>query len=206
MPSPAECIIDLYERHALAFDAARSRDLFERFWLDLFSDLLLPRAHILDLGCGMGEPIAHYLIDKGVAVTGIDSAPTMIDLCRSRFPAQEWIVADMRDLSLDRKFDGILAWDSFFHLTDADQRAMFGVFKRHAAAGAALMFTSGPAHGEAIGQFEGEPLYHASLDAMEYRTLLSDSDFAVVRHIAKDIACGGHTVWLAQRRSLTDTI
>jgi hypothetical protein len=46
---------------------------------------------------------------------------------------------------------------------------MFSIFRLHAAPGAALMFTSGPSHGEVVGQLEGEPLYHASLDAAAYR-------------------------------------
>jgi hypothetical protein len=48
---------------------------------------------------------------------------------------------------------------------------MFPIFRAHAAPRAALMFTSGPAQGEAIGQLEGEPLYHASLDPTEYKQL-----------------------------------
>ena len=101
----------------------------------------------------------------------------MIDVCRRHFPKQEWIVADMRKLALRRKFSGILAWDSFFHLCHDDQRNMFPVFREHAAPRAALMFTSGPAHGEAIGSFGGEPLYHASLDPAEYRSLLDRNGF-----------------------------
>jgi hypothetical protein len=72
------------------------------------------------------------------------------------------------------------------------------VFRRHAAPHAALMFTSGPAHGEAIGSFGGEPLYHASLDPSEYRSLLDQNGFHVVSHVVEDPACGGHTIWLAQ--------
>jgi hypothetical protein len=108
-------------------------------------------------------------------------------------------VADMRTLSLGRTFDGLIAWDSFFHLTPDDQRRMFAVFQNHAAPQAALMFTSGPAHGEAIGTFEGEPLYHASLAPQEYHALLDAHGFRVVRHVAEDPACNGHTVWLACR-------
>jgi len=63
-----------------------------------------------------------------------------------------------------------------------------------------LMFTSGPAHGEAIGTFQGEPLYHASLDAREYRSLLNTSGFDVVAHVTEDPACGNHTIWLARLR------
>jgi hypothetical protein len=106
----------------------------------------------------------------------------------------------MRTLSLGRRFDGILAWDSFFHLKHEDQRRMFPIFREHAAPRAALMFTSGPAHGESTGRLEGEPLYHASLDVAEYRNLLEDAGFAVVATIAEDKTCGGRTVWLAQFR------
>jgi hypothetical protein len=76
---------------------------------------------------------------------------------------------------------------------------MFPRFARHAGPSAPLLFTSGPGHGEAVGTYGGEPLYHASLDAGEYRTLLAENGFAVVAHVAEDQDCGGHTVWLAQK-------
>ena len=199
MSSPAERIIGLYERHAHAWDDGRGRSMMERPWLDAFASLLAPGASVLDIGCGAGEPIAAHLVANGFRVTGVDASPTLIGICRARFPDGEWQVADMRALSLGRPFDGLIAWDSFFHLGYDDQRRMFAVFGAHAAPGAALLFTSGPAHGEAMGQFGGEPLYHASLDADEYRALLAAQGFRVVRHVVEDPACGGHTVWLAQR-------
>jgi hypothetical protein len=62
------------------------------------------------------------------------------------------------------------------------------------------MFTSGPAHGEAIGEFEGESLYHASLASEEYKFLLSANGFEVVAHALEDPTCGKHTIWLARQR------
>lgn len=106
----------------------------------------------------------------------------------------------MRSLSLGRTFAGILAWDSFFHLQPGDQRRMFRVFRQHAAPDAALMFTSGPREGVAMGTFGGEPLYHASLDAAEYQALLDEAGFDVVSNVFEDPAMGGHTIWLARRR------
>lgn len=58
------------------------------------------------------------------------------------------------------------------------------------------MFTSGPAAGDAYGTFEGETLYHASLDPAEYRSLLTENGFTVVHHAAEDPECDRHTVWL----------
>jgi hypothetical protein len=61
------------------------------------------------------------------------------------------------------------------------------------------MFTTGPTPGEAIGTFESEPLYHASLDASEYRALLDENGFAIIAQVVEDPTCGRHTIWLAQR-------
>jgi SAM-dependent methyltransferase len=200
MSSPSERIVSLYQRHASDWDRERGRSLFEKDWLDRFLALVPQQASLLDIGCGAGEPIALYLIERGCQVTGIDSSSTLIDLGKNRFTDQEWIVADMRELSLDRRFDGILAWDSFFHLSPEDQRPMFPIFHRHARPQAALMFTSGHLHGEAIGTFQGESLYHGSLDAGEYRSLLHENGFEVVSHVVDDFDCAHHTVWLAQMR------
>jgi ubiquinone/menaquinone biosynthesis C-methylase UbiE len=200
MTSAAKKIIDLYERRARDFDRERVRSLWEKAWLDRFLALLPPQASLLDIGCGSGEPIARYFVERGHAVTGIDSSATLIQICRSRFPEQEWVVADMRELSLDRRFQGLLAWDSFFHLCPEDQRSMFPIFRIHSAPGTVLLFTSGPAHGEAIGTWHGEPLYHGSLDGAEYRSLLAQNGYAVVSQVVDDPSCGDHTVWLAQLR------
>ena len=198
MDPEAERIVGLYRRHARAWAEDRGNTLSEGAWLDRFLALLPAGAAVLDIGCGSGEPIGRHLIGKGHPVTGIDSSPEMIGMCRERFPRGDWRVADMRALRLGRAFGGLLAWDSFFHLRPDDQRRMFPVFRAHAAPGAALMFTSGPAHGVAMGWFRGEPLYHASLDPAEYRALLDANGFAVVAHAAEDPGCGGRTVWLAR--------
>ncbi len=200
MSSLSERIISLYQRHAVDWDRERGRSLVEKKWLDRFLALLPQKVTILDMGCGSGEPIARYLIEKGCDVTGVDSSLPLISMCKDRLPEQNWIVADMRTLSLDRRFDGILAWDSFFHLCPKDQRRMFPIFRRHTGPKAALMFTSGPSHGEAIGTYKGDPLYHGSLDGEEYRSLLGQNGFDVVTHVVDDPDCGHHTVWLAQMK------
>ena len=195
----ADNVIAIYERHAAKFDELRTRSLFEKAWLDRFAVLLPNGGKVLDLGSGMGEPIARYFLEAGFDVTGVDGSAPMIGLCKARFPQARWIVADMRAISLPEKFDGILGWDSYFFLPPDDQRRMFAAFRDHAAPNAALMFNTGPRAGVAMGEFEGEPLYHASLDADEYRMLLAAHGFDVVAHEAEDAAAGGSTVWLARR-------
>ncbi|HTU13286.1 MAG TPA: methyltransferase domain-containing protein [Allosphingosinicella sp.] len=200
MPVKAsERIVSLYEDHAAAWDRLRSPgSLFEKPWLDRFLARVRPGGTILDIGCGSGQPIARYLIEQGFRLTGIDSAPSFIAMCRARFPEHQWEVADVRSLDLGRRFDGLIAWHSaFFHLTPEAQAPLFPRLAAQAAPGASLLFTSGPEHGELIGAWQSEPLYHGSLGPDEYRALLAANGFAAVEHRADDPDCGGATIWLA---------
>lgn len=63
------------------------------------------------------------------------------------------------------------------------------------------MFTSGNEEGSAIGQLEGDPLYHGSLHPGEYRSLLDNNGFDVVIHVVADPTCGYRTIWLARQRT-----
>lgn len=189
----------VYEAVAQQFDRDRHKGLMERPYLEQILQRLDGAREILDLGCGSAQPIAQFFIDAGCHVTGIDAAEAMIAICRSRYPTGTWQHRDMRDLDLGRRFDAIIAWDSFFHLTADDQRAMFPVFGKHSTQGTLLLFTSGPRAGVAIGEIYGHPLYHASLESAEYEQLLARHGFNVLLHRVEDPECGKHTVWLAQK-------
>jgi len=184
MAEPHQRIIALYEEHAAAWDDARGGKLHdgERDFIEVFATQMPAGGTALDLGCGSGRPVAAHLIERGFRVTGLDSSPSLIALCRERFPDHEWLVGDMRTLDLGRRFDGIIAWYSFFHLAFEDQRAMFPRFAAHAEPGAPLTFTAGPAHGPAIGEWQGEPLYHASLSPAEYGALLDANGFDLLSY------------------------
>jgi SAM-dependent methyltransferase len=192
-------VIDVYQRHGVAWARLRRDELVEKPWLDRFCALVPTGAAVLDIGCGSGLPIARELILRGYDVTGLDATPTMLAQFQANLPNAAAHLGDMRELALDRRFAGLLAWDSFFHLSPSDQRGMFPRFQAHAAAGTALMFTSGDVEGVAMGELEGDPLYHGSLDPDEYRSLLGAAGFAVIAHTAKDPACGHRTIWLAQQ-------
>lgn len=200
MTGPAEEIIDLYSRRALDWDRDRGRDLAEKVWLDALLEEVPDGGSVLDLGCGSGEPIARYLVERGRKVTGVDAAPDMIALCRRRFPDHDWRIADMRGLDLGRTFDGVIAWHSVFHLRPQDQRAMFAVYARHVAPGGVLMFTSGTEAGEVVGDWRGEPLYHASLSRADNRERLDDAGFEPLIEPGPDPRIGEATVWLARAR------
>jgi len=187
-----------YDRIAHWFDRNRTRALIERPYLDALTRALRPQATILDLGCGSGEPILRFLVERAFEVTGVDASGAMLEIARSRFPASAFVLGDMRDVAFDERFDAVVAWHSLFHLPPADQRAMFRRFAALLRPGGLLMFTSGTAHGESWSENGGEALYHASLDLDEYRGLLAAHGFTLLRHGVDDAACGGATVWIAR--------
>jgi SAM-dependent methyltransferase len=197
-PGP-EAILPTYEAEAAQWARGRNLSLWERPALEAAVDGRAPGLSVLDLGCGAGEPIAAWFVARGDRVTGVDGAAAMIAEFRTRVPGAEAIHADMRSLSLGRRFDVILAFNSMFHLTPDDQRAMFPVFAAHAAPGATLLFTSGPGAGEVWGRVGGSAVYHASLDPAEYRTRLTECGFSEVWFRPEDADLQGHSVWLARK-------
>lgn len=199
--SGADRIIDLYRRHAEDWASRRTHlGAPEQRHLVRFIAHVPPGGHILDLGCGSGAPIATWLSAQGFVVTGVDASPELIERLRAHLPDIETVVADMRGLDLGRTFDGVLAWYSSFHLTAEDQDGMFDVYARHTRPGGAVMFVGGPKHGVAMGEWMGEPLYHASLDPAAYRAGLEGAGFIDIEEAVLDPDNDeGARVWLARR-------
>lgn len=186
-----------YEKIADWFDHVRMRDLeLERSYLDIVAVQTKPKGKILDLGCGMGEPVAKYFIDKGFQVIGVDGSSKMIEKAKIYVPQAKFFIQDMRHLCLEEKFDAIILWHSFFHLPHNDQREMFKRLEDHMALGGILLFTSGDEFGEIWSNNGGENLYHASLSSAEYQRLLQAHNFELLMHNIKDENCGD--VWMAK--------
>lgn len=189
----------IYERQAAQYDANRSRALFEARWLARFAAGLAPGAHVLDLGCGTGEPIARWFMAEGFRVTGVDFANAMLDIARSRWPDGDWHHGDMRTLDLGQTFDGIIAWNSFFHLRPDEQRVCIARLADHLAPGAPLMLTVGPRAGAVSSTVGGDTVYHASLSPADYATCLEAHGLRLTGFLAEDPEANEHSVLMARK-------
>lgn len=195
-----------YEKISDWYDKHRCKNLFEKHYLDKVIEQLLPKGSVLDLGCGTGQPIAEYFIKHGFDVTGVDGSQAQINKASHLVPEMHAIFDDMRRIRLEKQFDCIIAWHSFFHLTKDDQRDMFKIFNQHIKPGGLLVFTSGTSESEVWSDNGGEMLYHASLGEDEYQSLLNKYHFKVVLHKIEDPDCGDATVWIAKNHNKHTTI
>ncbi|MCH2165142.1 MAG: class I SAM-dependent methyltransferase [Marinovum sp.] len=191
---------DVYETQAAVYDTQRSRTMFEARWLARFTSVLPKSGRVLDLGCGTGEPIARWFIAEGFRVTGVDFAEAMLTFAEDRWPNGDWRQADMRTLDLGETFDGIIAWDSFFHLTQDEQRDCLVRMAAHLNPGGSMLVTVGPDAGEATGTVGTRQVFHASLSPAGYATVLEDNGLRLTGFLAEDPETECRTVLMARKQ------
>jgi len=189
----------VYEEHGPAFDRQRPKNLHEKKWLDRFIELLPGNARVLEVGCGAGEPLIPYFLSKGLKVEGLDFAESMLGIARARFPDTIFHLADMCTMQLGKSFDGIIAWNSYFHLIREDQQAALRRFAAHLKPGGILMLTVGPEDGEVVGHVNGIEVYHASLSPRAYHAHLARLEVEVIDFVAEDPDCDLQTVLIGRK-------
>ena len=112
-----------YRSGSPAWDVGRPQPVF----VDLAERGMIAGS-VIDAGCGTGEN-ALYLASIGLAVTGVDAAPTAIERANAKASARgiaaTFVVADALDLGgLGRTFD--VAIDSgLFHVFSDEQRLRY---------------------------------------------------------------------------------
>ncbi|HBB88035.1 MAG TPA: class I SAM-dependent methyltransferase [Blastocatellia bacterium] len=100
-------------------------------YVDLALEGLQSGARVLDLGCGTGQPVARYLVEKGFRVTGVDQSEKMLEIAKQEVPEAEFIHSDMINVQLAPGFGAAIAWDSIFHV---ERKHHSGIFQRVANA------------------------------------------------------------------------
>ncbi|MEG0733939.1 class I SAM-dependent DNA methyltransferase [Anaerorhabdus sp.] len=79
---------------------------------------------VLELACGSGE-ISNKLREVGYDILATDFSSSMIECLNHKYPQVKTAVMDMRDFSIDSKFDGVLCFcDSINYLNSLDEVKM----------------------------------------------------------------------------------
>jgi len=145
-----------------------------------FAARVRPQGKILDIGCGTGWPIAKYLTEQGFLVTGIDISEKMLGIANGLgLSGAEFVLCDFFDFRPAEKYDGIIAFDSFFHFPRDRQAEIYAKASSLMKDGGYLLFTHGNTDGERTGDMFGESFYSSALETKAVHKLLAESGFCI---------------------------
>lgn len=195
--APYDLIADQWsqERHASKFR--------EQPYVDRFLDLAKPGAHILDLGCGSGRPIGRYLLDRGYRLTGVDASLAMLDLARINCPEAELIVGDMTSIVLSDRYDGLIAWDSIFHIPKTQHRALFDNLHRWVRPGGPVLLSLGGSDDEFTDRMFNVEFFYSGHAPEIAATLLREAGFDILVSEVDDPSSRGHLAVLCRKAERT---
>ena len=112
-----------------------------------------PNTAVLEVGCGVGR-WSRRLAYSGASVTGIDLAPTMVDTARQMTERSglsercHFLVADLAELALGKRFDRILGVTVLQHILDSErfQAAVERLAAHLAPGGRLVLLEVAPSH------------------------------------------------------------
>jgi cyclopropane fatty-acyl-phospholipid synthase-like methyltransferase len=194
---------------ARAYDAVAARWAAARGPLPAATETLLrqmlaqlpPAPSVLDVGCGSGVPIGRLLAEHGARITGIDASAELLALARRNLPDAALVHGDMRTVEIGERFDGIVAWDSVFHVPREDHAMVFERFARWLRPNGLLMLSLGGSAWEDEAPMLGERFFFSGWEPADELALLEQAGFDVVHAEVDDPSSRGHLAVLASRRA-----
>jgi len=177
---------------------------FEKLFLDEFAEGLLAGSRILDVGSGPGIPYDHYLLQKGLVITGIDLSKKHVDLARSYVPEAQYICGNFLDHAFaPESFEAVISLYMLFHIPRDEHREtllkMYNILKR----GGVLLVTVGTEdvpYKEKT-DFCGSTMAWSYFDAQTYLDIISSLGFTIVLSLnERDYGSDEKHMWILARK------
>jgi 2-polyprenyl-3-methyl-5-hydroxy-6-metoxy-1,4-benzoquinol methylase len=174
-----------YEAIAQDFIAYRKKSAIGAEAVRSWAHTLVPKARILDLGCGNGIPITEALVKDGYTLFGIDASPTLIASYREHFPDLTAACEPVETSDyFDRSFDGVVAWGLMFLLSESVQSELIRRVSTILNPGGQFLFTSPEQVCTWTDVMTG--VESRSLGAEKYKRILSSAGLSLIgNHIDK---------------------
>ena len=110
---------------------------------DFFVQCLPPKARILDLGCGTGNPIAKQLSEQGYTIRGVDRSAALLQKAKENVPDGIFQQCDIEDYEIADQYEGVVLWDVIFHIPREDHQAILEKVYGCLSPGGLLIMSSG---------------------------------------------------------------
>jgi cyclopropane fatty-acyl-phospholipid synthase-like methyltransferase len=150
--------------------------------VNLLIDVLDAGAKVLDLGCGVGIPIARALSGT-YRVTGVDFSKEMINLSRVNAPEAAFLHADIMEVDLPAsEFDAVVSFYTVFHIPKEHHKALFQRIHRWLKVGGYLLVTVSEKDQEPYTEeFHGVTMYWSNYGLHEYLRMLAEVGFDIIK-------------------------
>lgn len=182
-----------YDKIAKQFQEHRSSTIgFD--YVERFISYLPRDPFVLDIGCGTGVPLARQMVASGCTVHGIDISREMLRLARQNVPQASFEYANIVDWSTQNRYDGIIAWDSLFHLNVKHQKMVLPRIFRGLRDDGVALFTVGGMRGEVTSYMFGAKFYYSALSIEEYLEMIAGENCVVLFNERDDHTGHGHVV------------
>lgn len=167
-----------YDQHAAT--------IAERFWgvqltgaWEAFLDALPPQPRIIDVGCGAGRDVYHF-IEQGASAFGVDYSIGLLGEAAKR-GAKVFVQADMRALPLAAGvFDGAWLCASLLHLPRPDVPGVLRAVHTCLKPGGVLYISLKQGEGENWEIREG-PRFYAFYTTKEIQQMVMQSGFSMIQ-------------------------
>lgn len=146
-----------------------------------FVKLIKPNGLILDVGCGSGYPIDNYLSNLNFKVIGIDISFNMIKKANQlNLSNAQFINCDFLKYKTNLKFDGIIAFDSLWHINYHHQKIIYKRLSNLLKSGGYLLFTHGKNDNEQVNEMFGQKFYYSALDLSCVKKILDENNLQII--------------------------
>jgi cyclopropane fatty-acyl-phospholipid synthase-like methyltransferase len=168
---------------------------------------LPPRATVLDLGCGTGNPIARHIIDRGFHVVGVDQSQKMLAIAQRVIPEAELIHADMIDVQLTQQFAAAILWDSAFHVQREQHERIYRKVAGALEAGGRMLLSVGGEGAESLdstfagltSEMFGATFFYDAFEPQLARQLIETAGFEIELWEVDDPSSHGHIAVIARK-------
>ncbi len=168
-----------YDRCAARYEALRREEVepdLRRLIVQLEAG-----TKVLDVGCGVGIPIAMSLAQH-FEVTGVDISAEMVRRARENLPDATFIHADVLEVELPvSNFDAVVSFYALFHLPREQHDTLLRRIHRWLKPGGYLLITVASENEAPYTEgFLGVTMYWSNYGLQEYETLLKEIGFELI--------------------------
>jgi SAM-dependent methyltransferase len=179
-------------------------------YVDRLLDGVPSGAKVLDLGCGTGNPIGKYIVQRGYRVVGVDQSKRMLEIARKEVPTANFIHADLVEIALEDKFAAAVAWDSVFHVERKHHSSVYRKLANSLETGGRLLLSVGgsdaadsaSADSGAEGftsEMFGQTFFYSGYDPHVARKLLEAEGFVIEMWEVDDASSREHIAVIARK-------